>query len=115
MLLCAKIPSILMENESRLKLIVAGLVLAAFAVGYFILAQRFQGGSSRTSPRPTTPANIVIVSPSPTASASPTIVGQAGGGTDVSTLPRTGFPLPIAVSLASAAIVSGWFLRKYPN
>lgn len=113
-----------MENEGRLKLIVAGLVLAAFAIGYFILAQRFQGGSSDASPRPSSQANIVVVSPSPRVSSSPTTLGQATGGTStlpgtgvsgVSTLPRTGFPLPIVVSVASAAIVSGWFLRKYSN
>ena len=111
-----------MENEGRLKLIVAGLVLAAFAVGYFILAQRFQGGSQSASPKASGQSNIVVVSPNPRPSESPTALSQANSGTGnlpgtgaagVSTLPRTGFPLPIAVSVAASAAVSGWFLRKY--
>lgn len=112
-----------MEGEGRLKLIVAGLVLAAFAVGYFILAQRFQTTSPTSTPRPTpiSQANIVIASPSP--SASPVALGQnnqIGGGTDlpntgVSALPKTGFPLPVGVAFTVAAMISGWFLRRYPN
>lgn len=112
-----------MESEGRLKLIVAGLVLAAFAVGYFILAQRFQGTPSASpSPRIAQASpNIVIVTPSP--SASPAILGQTGqlgGGrnlpkTGVSSLPNTGFPMPLAAAGAVSAMVSGWFLRRYPN
>ncbi len=110
-----------MENEGRLKLIVAGLVLAAFAIGYFILAQRFQGGTTKASPNPSARANIVVVSPSPMSSNSPAMLSQAGGSTlpstgrAVSTLPRTGFPLPLAISAASVAMASGWILRKYSN
>ncbi len=60
-----------MEGDSRLKLFIAGLILAAFAIGYFIIAGRFQG-QKVVIPK-SSPSAVVENSPtpSPIPSASP--------------------------------------------
>lgn len=96
-----------MESERRLKLIVAGLVLAAFAVGYFFLAQRFTKPTSQPTPRPSSSAGITILTPAPEANSLP--------GSGVSSLPNTGFPGVVLLSGASSFAALGWYLRKYPR
>lgn len=111
-----------MEGDNRLRLIIAGLVLAAFAIGYFLLSQRFQSNKTTTvQASPSTQSNVVSqVSPSPSlvvlnqASPSP-VPGNNTPGPVAQTLPRTGFPLFLAVAITGSVMVSGFFLRKFPD
>ena len=50
------------------------------------------------------------VSPSPAAQAN-----QGNSGGDLASLPRTGVPGALVAVLAVSAVVSGWFLRRYPQ
>ncbi len=105
-----------MEADGKLKLIIVGLFLAAFVIGYFIIAQRMQkvktppvtGIVQQATPSP---------APQPTATLAPTPLNQQKNGnvTGVSSLPKTGFPLPLAGVFATSAVISGWFLRRFPN
>ena len=108
-----------MENEGRIKLIIAGLVLAAFAIAYFILAQKYQPSKNQTvSPPPiqTMDSTTPVASPGPLAQESPTPSGNISGGLGgVETLPNTGFPAPLIVSFATSAMIAGYFLRKFPD
>ncbi len=104
-----------MESDGKLKLIIVGLVLAAFAIGYFVIAQRVQ--KSQT----TTPVDVVEQKPTPVPVSSslpspiPTPVAGQGNLKGVNSLPNTGFPLPLAGVFATSAVVSGWFLRRFPH
>lgn len=117
-----------MESTSRIKLIIIGLVLAAIVVGYFILAQRFQGNKTATTqntnlsqrtPLPTSPTNRAALS-SP--SASPVMLGQGSSSgqsgtnrSNIQTLPRTGVPAGLIAVFGVSAAISGYFLRKFPQ
>lgn len=112
-----------MENSPWLKLITIGLVLAALAVGYFLLTGRLSSNSvtrTKSSPSPSvlgqnaqsSPAPATTPSPSPS-SAYERIVDRSQGG--VQTLPKTGFPVELAVVFSISAIVSGLSLRKFPH
>lgn len=108
-----------MENEGRIKLIIAGLVLAAFAIAYFILAQKYQPSKNETvSPPPIQSMDNAapIASPGPLAQESPAPSDNISGGLgEVQTLPNTGFPAPLLVSFATSAMIAGYFLRRFPN
>lgn len=101
-----------MEENTKIRLIIGGLVLVGFAVGYLILAQRFQTETPKIAPQPM--KNIIA---SPSATPTPVVINQGSDNqTDgLNTLPQTGVPLPILASFALSAIVSGFFLRKFPN
>ncbi|MBI2019187.1 hypothetical protein HYS95_00775 [Candidatus Daviesbacteria bacterium] len=115
-----------MEDPKWLRLVTIGLVLAAVAVGYFLLSGRFTSDTkkpatqiSQASPTPTmspvptqTPAT-----PSP-ASAYDRIAQRtngATGGQNLQTLPRTGFPIGAAAALSGSAILIGWGLKRFPH
>lgn len=129
-----------MEDPRWLKLITIGLVLAALAVGYFLISGRFASNSIKKIPAST---NQTVSSASPSAS-TPTILGQTTqtssktissvtpspspitafnrivnrNQNEVSTiqeLPKTGFPVGLVAMLSISAIISGWGLRKYPH
>ena len=106
-----------METSPWLKLITVGLVLAALAVGYFLLSGKLSSNSNtKTSVLgqnvQTTPTPVAVASPSP-ASAYQRIANRTQGG--VSTLPKTGFPVGLAVVFSASAMISGWSLRKFPH
>ncbi len=105
-----------MEADGKLKLIIVGLFLAAFVIGYFIIAQRMQ--------KVQTPPVIGIVqqatpapSPQPPETPVPNQLNPQKNGhiKGVSSLPKTGFPIPLAGIFATSAVISGWFLRRFPN
>lgn len=121
-----------MEFDTRLKIITAGLILAAIAVGYLIFTQRFSAQNRNTNGKP-----VVQFQPSPTPvplspSPSPATLGETtplAGGVDgpttkggqplpktgVSGLPKTGAPVSLVLIFSASAAVAGWFLRKYPH
>lgn len=100
-----------MESDGRLKLIIVGLVLAAFAIGYFVIAQGVQKSKNSSDTVQVSSAPLPVSSPSPTPS---TVPGQ-NNLEEVPTLPKTGFPLPLVGAFATSAIISGWFLRRFPK
>lgn len=101
------------EDDNRVKILIAGLVLAGFVIGYFILSSKFQSNQSTAgnSALQTIPPVTEIWSEHPiikntTLETSPK---------QTKTLPKTGFPAPLMVSFALSASIIGWSLRRYPN
>lgn len=118
-----------MDNSRWLKFIVIGLVLAAVAVGYFLLTGRLGSKSiikTQASPDPSVlgqdvqtssaPTLLVTGSPMPSpisASAYDRIVSRTQN--NVQTLPATGFPAGLTVVFSVSALIAGWGLRKFPH
>lgn len=123
-----------MEDNRWLRLVTIGLILAAIAIGYFLLAQRFSGtkvsntGSSEvvsmtTSPTPEPTSSPVALglsdrtvaspTPQPTQSAYSLISERTRTGTQ--SLPATGSPAILIGALSASAILIGWGLRKFPH
>lgn len=120
-----------MDNPIWLRVITVGLVLAALAVGYFLLTGRF---SSSKVVKPNTQV-INQASPTPVATMIPTtnsgsnsVLGQntetrtqatppamAAARNNVTTLPRTGFPIVLAGIISAGVMISGLGLRKFPH
>ncbi len=97
-----------MEENTRIKLIIAGLILASFAVGYFIVTQKFKSDVSQQEQQTDITSTVFP-------SSLPAVIDQDLGQLDVQMLPQTGVPMPILTSLALSAAISGFFLRKFPN
>lgn len=115
-----------MESSPWLKLITIGLVLAALAVGYFLISGRFASNKTvKTSSTETQQVEGVssvspqaVVEPSLKPSASPSnayarIVER--NKSQVETLPKTGSPAILISIFSLSAVVSGWGLRKFPH
>lgn len=119
-----------MDDPRWLRLITIGLVLAALAVGYFLLSGRLS--SSNITKQPSPSASVlgqdIKVSPSPAgglttiptaiptstpASAYSRIVDR--NQSQIQVLPNTGFPVGLAIVFSVSAIISGFGLRKYPK
>lgn len=122
-----------MEDPKWLRFLTIGLVLAAVAVGYFLLSGRLAPSSVRKS-SPQASANVGIgVTPSTTAR--PSVLGQntqvspnptptAGNAysrivnrnqQNVQTLPATGFPVELTGPLLVSVMLTGWGLRRFPH
>lgn len=113
-----------MEDQKWLRLVTIGLVLAAIAVGYFLIAQRFssskvsQAQPSVLSTTSSTPQPIVSMSPLPSVPQSSQSAFQKvaeRNQASVKTLPATGFPYFMSGVFALGLLFAGWGLRKYPN
>lgn len=114
-----------MEDPRWLRLVTIGLVLSALAVGYFLLTGRLSPSSTTktqtqinkavSSPTPTVvPSVTPPPSPTPTpASAYSRIVDRSQS--QVQTLPKTGFPVGLAIVFSVSAMISGLSLRKFPH
>lgn len=107
-----------MNDPRWLRFITIGLVLAAVAVGYFLLSGRLSPSSTRTqaSPTPSVLGQNAQASPSPSptpASAYSRIVDRTQSGTQ--TLPNTGFPVGLAAVFSISIMISGWGLRRFPK
>lgn len=114
-----------MDDPRILKIITVGLVLAALAVGYFLLTGGL--GVDKSKRAPSGQISGVVASPSPsllpvasmqpvqiaTPSAYSRIAERSQRG--VQTLPNTAFPSGLAVVFSISAVIAGWFLRKYPH
>ena len=118
-----------MDDPRWLRIITVGLVLAALAVGYFLLTGGLAVKSKKVQTQTPPPSSVVeMVEESPSPSATPLdIIPEKTSTTsaynkilernksNVQTLPRTGFPVGLAVVFSVGTIISGWSLRKYPN
>lgn len=108
-----------MENPGWVRLVVVGLVLAALAIGYFLLSGSFVKTKPKSdvsnrigvveTPAPDTSIKVATASPTP----KPAVNGQPASA--VQTLPATGFPLALIVVLSAGATVAGLGLRKFPK
>lgn len=116
-----------MDDPRWLRLVTIGLVLAAMAVGYFLIAGKF---SANKSAKPQTQVTKTVEqTPQPTPS--PTVLGQDTSSSSgaksaydriaertqgqVQTLPKTGFPLGLLAVISISTIISGLGLRKFPK
>src|SRR5258708_3956019 len=123
-----------MDDPKSLRIVAVGLILAALAVGYFLLTGGFAVTKSKKAQTQNTqiagvvssptPSSYGTVTPNPTtqaqdatssASAYSRILSRNQAQGNVQTLPATGFPAGLAVVFSIGTIVSGWSLRKYPN
>ena len=109
-----------MDDPRLLRIITVGLVLAALAVGYFLLTGGFNIKSKKvgTSTKvEQTQVNQTVVE-SPTPSASPYLSAYdrlaARSQSSVQNLPNTGFPQGLVIVFSVGTLVAGWSLRKYP-
>jgi len=108
-----------MDDPRWLRIIIVGLVLAALAIGYYLLSGVF---SLSKPPKSQTAQNI----PSPSAASSSTpsatnnpqsayqMIAQRNQQ-NVNTLPKTGIPILLLIIFSSSAIVAGLGLRKFPE
>ena len=134
-----------MDDPRWLRVITVGLVLAALAVGYYILTGAFSINKTvnKTTPKTEATSSAVLattISPRPLTPASPLAESReaARERSDgeqakptvkpvsayekiilrnkdiVQTLPKTGYPLGLAVLLSISAMISGVGLRKFP-
>jgi len=99
-----------------------GLVLAALAVGYSLWTGRFSSSDIIEKQSPSPSASVLgqdaqaTSTPTPNStseSAYDRIVDRTQGG--VQALPRTGFPMELAVVFSISTMISGWGLRKFPK
>lgn len=116
-----------MDDPIWLRVITVGLVLAALAVGYFLLTGRFS--SNKTVKTNNQVLNQVSPTPVPTMipktnNAPNSILGQnsqvtppamAAARNNVNTLPRTGFSVVLLGIISTGVMISGLGLRKFPD
>lgn len=115
-----------MDDPRILRVITVGLVLAVLAVVYFLFTGGFSvnktktnqisNASSATLGVAASPSPLAVVQAQPKPSATPTSAYNtiaARNQSNVQTLPRTGFPVEIAVVFSAYAVGSGFYLRKY--
>ena len=111
-----------MEDTRWLRLVTIGLVLAAMAIGYFLLAQRFSNSNTQLVQEKqevvvVTPTPVPSVTPTPSPSPSASVLGANTTSTkgSVKTLPATGFPGILLIAFSAGAIAAGFGLRKFPH
>lgn len=131
-----------MDDPKWLRLVTIGLVLAALAVGYFLLTGKLASNSVTkpstqvSKPVPTaTPSASVTQTPSivgqnnrvnsapaftPTPTPTPvsaynTITNRTKGGQETKALPSTGFPAGLIAVFSVSAVIIGWGLRRFPH
>ena len=118
-----------MDDPRWLRVITVGLVLAALAVGYYILTGAFSLHKvtpqtqvnkvvQKTTSNPTIlPSENTNATPAPsvkpTESAYDRIVAR--NQPQIQTLPKTGFPIGMVVVLSSSVMIIGLGLRKFPH
>lgn len=105
-----------MQDNIWLRLITVGLFLAALAVGYFLLSGRLTSKQAdpTVSPGPTVLGQNAKVTASPSPSSAYTKIAERTQN-QPQVLPKTGFPVSLAVIFSAAAIISGWGLRRFPH
>lgn len=120
-----------MEDPKWLRLVTVGLILAALAVGYFLISGSFsKNKTAKTqqaqnaqvvtqSPSPSSNPNIVSI-PSlatPSASTTPSAYNTIAERNlaSIQTLPATGASLALILLSSVSAVAIGLGLRRYPN
>ena len=132
-----------MDDPRILRIITVGLILAALAVVYFLFTGGFSVGKPKVSQNQTakvSPSPTPVITASPNPSATPAVVNQAlptavptataepvsttgsggaiastGAGNSLGALPRTGFPIVLAIVFSFSAVAVGLGLRKFPH
>ncbi len=134
-----------MENPTWARMIVVGLILAILAAGYFLLSGGFVKSKPKTTATSVQTSQVVatdtpaasgnvgvgmVYTPTPSPTPKPSTPSayntllqrnqnqaqnQYGTQNNPQTLPRTGFPVGLAVVFSISAAISGWGLRKYPH
>ncbi len=116
-----------MDDPRWIRLVTIGLILAAVAVGYFLISGRlFTNSTTQTQPQEISvegslsPSPSVLgqdtatVSPSPTSQSAFNTIAQRMQGS-AQTLPNTGFPILSLGLFSAAVVVIGWGLKKFPH
>lgn len=114
-----------MESSPWLKLITVGLVLAALAVGYFLLSGKLMSNNTVKPQQQTEATSSALVfgestkeSPKPSVkqsqvSAYDTIANRKQS--QIRELPKTGSQEILAGFFSIGIMVTGWSLRKFPH
>ena len=108
----------MIDGDNRIRIIIAGLVLAVIAVGYIIFSQKFTNSQTKVQNSVTpTPIEQTTSTPEdqPIDSALPQTTKGGLSTSGVSTLPKTGFPVALLGIFSTSASIIGWSLRKYPH
>lgn len=117
-----------MEDPRWVRIIAVGLVLAALAIGYFLLSGSFVKTKPKSevlnkvvvetpvaaTPKPAT-ASAYVPTRREESSAYTRILNRTQAQSGVTTLPRTGFPAALVAVFSVSAVISGWGLRKFPH
>ncbi len=105
-----------MDLDIKVKLIIAGLLIVSLAVVYLIFSQRIASDKQQTvveNPPVVQTTPTPVPSTATTYRQSPQIVGKSSTGNQ--NLPKTAFPSYFLGVFALSAVVSGFFLRKFPQ
>lgn len=115
-----------MDDPRILRIITVGLVLAALAVGYFLLtggfsvkSKKVQNQTNKVAVESPTPSAVAGIDYQPASTTSPAPQSAydriaSRSQSSVQSLPNTGFPEGIAIVFSVGTLVAGWSLRKYP-
>lgn len=111
-----------MEDSRWLRFVTAGLVLAAIVVAYFLITGRFSANNSqpKQEQQASRPVQQFQSSPTPTPKGGNVGVGTTtptGGLNDsgITTLPNTGYPAVLIGIFSVSAMISGYYLRRFPR
>lgn len=122
----------LMDDPRWLRLITIGLVLAALAIGYFLLTGRLTSNTTKTSSQvskailSSSPAVTPSPASVPVATSTPAIIPTSSPASAYEaisnrtqetpqTLPKTGFPVGLVTALSVSIIIAGWGLHRFPH
>ncbi|OGE19061.1 hypothetical protein A3J19_00310 [Candidatus Daviesbacteria bacterium RIFCSPLOWO2_02_FULL_41_8] len=120
-----------MDDPKWLKFMAIGLVLAAVAIGYFLLSGRLSPKSAakiQVGPSPTVLGQDIqmMATPTPAPSLTPGSATDRPAGSaysktversrnETKALPNTGFPVGLAAAFSVSALIAGWGLRRFPK
>lgn len=123
-----------MDDPKWLRVITVGLILAALAVGYYIVTGAFsirkttpQTQVSKTVQSNSNPTLLPSANTTPSIAPSPKPSNQpqttmsaydrivARNQNEIQTLPKTGVPAGLIVLLSTSVMISGLGLRKFPH
>ncbi|OGE33089.1 hypothetical protein A3C59_02835 [Candidatus Daviesbacteria bacterium RIFCSPHIGHO2_02_FULL_36_13] len=100
-----------MNDPKWLRVMTVGLILAALAIGYFLIAGKF------SKPAVIKDSQVQIVEPSASPSANPSAYNLIVERNlqDVTTLPNTAFPASLMFVFSAGAIAVGLGLKRFPK
>lgn len=102
-----------MDDPRWLRLVTIGLVLAAIAVGYFLVTSKIPASTSSPKILGQDASPIPVASPGSKSAYSRIAERTTKGG--VQTLPNTGFPIGLLGVFSAGVMIAGWGLRKFPH
>ena len=119
-----------MDDPRWLRIIIVGLVLAALAIGYYLLTGALSLNKSSKTQKPNnttvqaTPTPNIANNPNAIPSASPASASSSAQSayqrimernqSQVQTLPKTGLPAGFVGLLSISIMITGLGLRKFP-